>query len=76
MPGSITTDELALKIEDAENAPYMLDLRAPDQFERWRIEGKLALETVNIPYWTALGDLDRARRVVLIIVRSSRGEST
>lgn len=58
MPGSITTDDLARRIEDAERLPYILDLRAGDQFERWRIEGKLALETVNIPYWTALGDIE------------------
>lgn len=58
MPGSITTDELARRIEDPENRPYILDLRAGDQFERWRIEGKLALETVNVPYWTALGDIE------------------
>ena len=58
MPGSITTDELAQRIEDPENAPFILDLRAGDQFERWRIEGKLALDTVNVPYWTALGDIE------------------
>ncbi len=58
MPGSITTDDLARRIEDAERLPYILDLRAGDQFERWRIEGKLALDTVNIPYWTALGDIE------------------
>ena len=58
MPGSITTDDLARRIEDAEKAPYILDLRASDQFERWRIEGKLALDTVNVPYWTALGDIE------------------
>jgi glyoxylase-like metal-dependent hydrolase (beta-lactamase superfamily II) len=58
MPGSITTDDLARRIEDPENAPYILDLRAGEQFERWRIEGKLALETVNVPYWTALGDIE------------------
>ncbi|MDF1597382.1 MAG: MBL fold metallo-hydrolase [Acidimicrobiia bacterium] len=58
MPGSITTDDLARRIEDAEKLPYILDLRAGDQFERWRIEGKLALDTVNIPYWTALGDIE------------------
>lgn len=58
MSGSITTDDLARRIEDPERTPYILDLRAGEQFERWRIEGKLALETVNVPYWTALGDIE------------------
>lgn len=58
MAGSITTEDLAQRIEDAARVPYILDLRAGEQFERWRIEGKLALETVNVPYWTALGDIE------------------
>ncbi len=57
MSGSITTDDLAQRIDDPARAPFILDVRAGDQFERWRIEGKAPLETVNIPYWTALTDL-------------------
>jgi glyoxylase-like metal-dependent hydrolase (beta-lactamase superfamily II)/rhodanese-related sulfurtransferase len=58
MSGAITTEDLAQRIDDPARAPYILDLRASDQFERWRIEGKVALDTVNVPYWTALGDLE------------------
>ena len=57
MTRSITTDDLAQRIDDAARAPFVLDVRAPDQFERWRIEGKVALDTDNVPYWTALTDL-------------------
>lgn len=57
MSRTITTDDLAQRIDDAARAPFILDVRAEDQFNRWRIEGKADLATVNIPYWTALTDL-------------------
>ncbi len=56
---SMTTDELARRIEDPAAAPFILDVRASDQFERWRIEGKVPVDTKNIPYWTALEDVDK-----------------
>jgi glyoxylase-like metal-dependent hydrolase (beta-lactamase superfamily II) len=62
MSGSITTDDLAQRIEDPARAPFILDVRATDQFDAWRIEGKAALETVNIPYWTALTDLESIQK--------------
>lgn len=55
---SMTTDELARRIETPDEIPFILDVRATDQFERWRIEGKVPLLTKNIPYWTALQDAD------------------
>ncbi len=58
MSGSITTDDLAQRIEDQARAPFILDVRATDQFDAWRIEGKASLETLNVPYWTALTDLE------------------
>jgi len=64
MSGPISTDELAEIIEDTTAAPFILDVRSPDQFERWQIEGKVELETVNIPYWTALEEEDRIRSMV------------
>ena len=54
MSGPITTEDLARSVDDTDGAPFILDVRAPDQFERWQIEGKADLETVNIPYWTAI----------------------
>ncbi len=43
---------------------FILDVRAPDQFERWQIEGKADVDTVNIPYWTAIEEDDRVRELV------------
>ncbi|MBT8202174.1 MAG: MBL fold metallo-hydrolase [Acidimicrobiia bacterium] len=59
MSHTITTDDLAQRVDDAARAPFILDVRATDQFERWRIEGKAALAIENIPYWTALTDLEQ-----------------
>lgn len=58
MSRSITADDLAQRIEDPARAPFILDVRATDQFEAWRIEGKVELDTLNVPYWTALTDLE------------------
>lgn len=57
MSGSITTDDLAQRIDDPARAPFILDVRATDAFDRWQIAGKAHLETLNIPYWTVLADL-------------------
>ncbi len=54
MAKSITTQELAEKVDDMNLAPFILDVRAPDQFERWQIEGRAKPETLNVPYWTAI----------------------
>ena len=59
MSGSITADDLAQRIEDPARAPFILDVRATEQFDAWRIEGKAPLATENIPYWTALTDLEQ-----------------
>lgn len=64
MSGAITTDELAARIDDPATAPFILDVRSPDQFERWRIEGKAAMQQVNIPYWTAIADTDRVEAAI------------
>ncbi|NNC92710.1 MAG: MBL fold metallo-hydrolase [Acidimicrobiia bacterium] len=57
MSRTITTEDLAQRVDDVARAPFILDVRAEDQFERWRIEGKAELVMENIPYWTALTDL-------------------
>ena len=51
---SISTTDLARLVDDDEHAPFIFDVRAPDAFERWKIEGKASLPTLNIPYWTAI----------------------
>ena len=52
----ITTTDLARLVDDSERAPFVLDVRAPDAFERWKIEGKVPISAINIPYWTALAE--------------------
>lgn len=51
---SISTTDLARLVDDDEHAPFIFDVRAPDAFERWKIEGKATLPTLNVPYWTAI----------------------
>lgn len=53
---AITPDELARLVDDPATAPFVLDVRAPDQYQRWQIEGKAALASLNVPYWTAITD--------------------
>jgi glyoxylase-like metal-dependent hydrolase (beta-lactamase superfamily II) len=64
MSGPISTDELAEIVEDPAAAPFILDVRAPDQFERWQIEGKAPLDTVNIPYWRAITEGEEIRDII------------
>ena len=54
----LSTDDLATRVDDPRLVPFILDVRAPDQFTRWRIEGAANIETINIPYWTVLEELD------------------
>ncbi len=58
MSRTISPAELADRVDDPGRAPFLLDVRAGDDFERWRIEGKAGPETLNVPYWKAFGDLD------------------
>ena len=80
MSGAITAEELARRVDDAATAPFILDVRAPDQFERWRVEGKAELRTVNIPYWTAIVDEDAVKSAVPadrdIVVICAHGDSS
>ncbi len=47
---SITAHELYQIINRPNNA-FILDVRQPEEFEEWRIEGRYTPETVNIPYF-------------------------
>ena len=77
---AITTDELAQRVDDPATAPFILDVRAPDQFERWRIEGKAELATINIPYWTAITEDEKVKEVVPddreVVVVCAHGDSS
>lgn len=80
MPHLITTEELARSIDDPEGAPFILDVRAPDQFERWQIEGKAKPGTVNIPYWTAILEEEQVKAAVPadrdVVVVCAHGDSS
>ncbi len=80
MSGAMTTEELARRVDDPAEAPFILDVRAPDQFERWRIEGKAEMATVNIPYWTAITEDERVREAVPtdrdVVVVCAHGDSS
>ena len=80
VPHLITPDELARSIDDPEGAPFILDVRAPDQFERWQIEGKAKPSTVNIPYWTAILEEEQVKAAVPddrdVVVVCAHGDSS
>jgi glyoxylase-like metal-dependent hydrolase (beta-lactamase superfamily II) len=77
---SITTGELAQRVDNDAAAPFILDVRAPDQFEAWRIEGRVKPETVNIPYWTAIVEeeqvLDAIPKDKDVVVVCAHGDSS
>jgi glyoxylase-like metal-dependent hydrolase (beta-lactamase superfamily II)/rhodanese-related sulfurtransferase len=41
-------------------APYILDVRNPDDFARWRVEGRAGLTVENVPYYNFIEDEDGA----------------
>lgn len=53
----------ALELYDAllyGDAPFILDVRNPVDFERWHIEGRSNLEVLNLPYYDFIEDEDAA----------------
>lgn len=80
MADAITTQELARRVDSSELAPFILDVRAPDQFERWQIEGRVKPETVNVPYWTAIEEEDETKSVIPagrdVVVVCAKGDSS
>ena len=77
--GVMTSRDLAVRLDDPSTAPFVLDVRAPDQFEQWKIEGKVKPETHNTPYWTALTDIPAVREVLpdrdVVVVCAHGGSS-
>lgn len=80
MARSMTTQELARKVDDAQHAPFILDVRSPDQFEQWQIEGKVKPETVNVPYWTAIEEDEETKSLIPddreVVVVCAKGDSS
>ncbi len=58
---TISTTDLARLVDDNDHTPFVLDVRAPDAFERWKIEGKARVDALNIPYWTAIAEGDTVK---------------
>ena len=80
MAKSMTTEELASRVDDAHSAPFILDVRAPDQFEAWQLEGRVRPETVNVPYWTAIVDDEETKALLPtdrdVVVVCAKGDSS
>lgn len=80
MSRAITTEELARRVDDPERAPFILDVRAPDQFERWRIEGRVVPETLNVPYWRAITEDEEIKAALPtdrdVVVVCAKGDSS
>ena len=48
MTRTVTPTELFAEIEHG-HVPYMLDVRNPEEFESWQVEGSHAVATRNLP---------------------------
>jgi glyoxylase-like metal-dependent hydrolase (beta-lactamase superfamily II)/rhodanese-related sulfurtransferase len=59
---------------------FILDVRNPDDFRRWRVEGRTGLETLNLPYYDFLEDEDGSAAQVpadreVLVVCAKEGSS-
>ncbi len=62
------------------NAPFILDVRNPVDFERWHIEGRSSLEMLNLPYYDFIEDENAAIAQVptdkeILVVCAKEGSS-
>ncbi len=57
MARTVTPTELFAEIEHG-HVPYILDVRNPDEFESWQVEGSQAVATRNLPIWRAMDALE------------------
>ncbi|MCU0494084.1 MAG: MBL fold metallo-hydrolase [Chloroflexaceae bacterium] len=60
---------------------FILDVRNPDDFRRWRVEGRAGLESLNIPYYEFLEDEDgaiarlpRGREVLVVCAKEGSSQ--
>ena len=58
MTAILSVEEFKKRL-DAGAVPFIFDLRNSDEFEGWRIEGRSAIETVNVPQEDFVGEEDR-----------------
>src|SRR5699024_6497847 len=76
---TITVEKLHDKIADGENL-LILDVRNPEDFQNWKIEGK-NVQNLNIPYFDFLDDekaaeshLSKETEVVVVCVKGGSSE--
>ena len=53
----IEVEELAARLERGES-PFVIDLRNPEEFRRWRIEGRQPLAVLHVPYYEVLAEAE------------------
>lgn len=65
---------------DNRKVDFILDMRRPEEFESWRIEGQYDIETINIPQLDFVGEedrfFDRLPRDREIIIVCAHGEAS
>jgi glyoxylase-like metal-dependent hydrolase (beta-lactamase superfamily II)/rhodanese-related sulfurtransferase len=76
---AITSAELYESLLQGE-APFVLDVRNPDDFARWRVEGRTGMAITNIPYSDFIEDEDAAAAQVpagrpVLVVCAKEGSS-
>lgn len=57
MTRTVTPTELFAEIEHG-HVPLILDVRNPDEFARWQVEGTRPVESRNLPIWRALDAIE------------------
>ena len=76
---AISPEELKKRI-DLKKIDFIFDLRNPDEFEAWRIEGKTAIPALNIPQTDFVGEeeryLERFPKDVQIVAICAHGDSS
>lgn len=77
--GAVTIGEL-LKRADGGEPLVLLDVRNDEDFDRWKLEGRMPLETVHVPYFDFLEDEERAASTLPrgreIVVVCASGDSS
>jgi glyoxylase-like metal-dependent hydrolase (beta-lactamase superfamily II) len=80
MERTINTEQLAVLVDDPDRTPFILDVRAPAQFDQWKIEGRVTPDTLNVPYWTAVVEAEETKAQVPadrdVVVVCAHGDSS
>ena len=63
MARTVTPTELFAEIEHG-HVPCILDVRNPDEFASWQVEGSRPVDTRNLPIWRAIDAVDELARTL------------